>query len=125
MVKTYKDLKVYQKAFEGMMEIFGAVKKWPREEQYNLTSQIVRSSRSICGNIAEAWRRREYKNIFIHQINGAAGSNTETQVWLDVALACEYISPEKHNDLFERYEEIGRMLTGMGKKAEIFSKTRR
>jgi four helix bundle protein len=123
MVKTFKDLVAYKKAFELMMRIFETAKRWPREERYNLTDQILRSSRSVCGNIAEAWRRRKYKNVFVHQLNEAAGSLTETQVWLDVALACKYIVEEEHSYLYDGYEEVGRMLTGMENKAEVFSKT--
>lgn len=120
MVKTYKDLKVYQKAFELMMEIFYLVKGWPKEERYNLTDQILRSSRSVCGNVAEAWRRRRYKNVFIHQLDEAGGSATETQVWLDVALACKYIDQDRHQLLYNGYDEVGKMLIDMIGKADQF-----
>jgi four helix bundle protein len=123
MVRNYKELRVYQKAFELMMEIFRVVKNWPKEERYNLTDQILRSSRSVCSNIAEGWRRRKYKNVFANQIDSAGGSATETQVWLDVALSCGYLNNKQYDEIYEGYNEVGRMLTAMFSKSEQFSNT--
>lgn len=125
MIRNYKDLKAYQKAFGLTVDIFHIVKSWPKEEQFNLTDQILRSSRSVCANIAEGWRRRRYKKIFSNQIDSAGGSATETQVWLDVALSCGYINETTYSEIYERYNEVGRMLTGIINKSEEFSGSKR
>src|SRR5690348_8525559 len=90
----FKKLLAYEKGFELTMEIFELTKDFPKEEKYNLTDQIRRSSRSVCANLAEAYRRRRYRNHFISKLNDAESENTETQVWLDIAFAANYISEE-------------------------------
>ena len=112
-MKSFKDLKVYQKAFALSMEIFEISKIFPPEEKYSLTSQIRRSSRSVCSSIAEAYRKRLCQAHFISKNSDADMENSETQVWLDFAFACKYIAEEKYKDLFAKSEEVGRMLHHM------------
>ncbi len=95
------------------MEIFRATKTFPEEERYSLTSQIRRSSRSVAANIAEGYRKRQYPNMFSSKLADCDAEATETQVWLDFARDCGYISPERHRQFQESFEEIGRMLSGM------------
>src|SRR4051794_8220680 len=90
----HRDLKVYQRAFDSAMRIFAETKHFPREETYSLTDQIRRASRSVCANIAEAWRKRRYEAAFVAKLNDAETEAAETQVWLEFATACEYLSPE-------------------------------
>ena len=82
----FRELIVYQKAFSLLMEIFELTKSFPKEELYSLTSQIRRSSRSVCSNIGEGYKKRNYPNHFISKLSDAAMENSESQVWLDVAL---------------------------------------
>jgi four helix bundle protein len=95
----YKDLLAYKKAFSLSMEIFHISKSFPKEETYSLTDQIRRSSRSVCSNMAEAYRKRRYINHFISKLTDCDGENSETSTWIDFALKCEYISIEVHTDL--------------------------
>lgn len=109
----FKDLLIYQKAFKLAMEIFELSKTFPKEEKYSLTDQIRRSSRSICGNIAEAYRKRQYPKHFISKLSDSDGENSETLVWLDFALACKYIEIEIHQRLTSESDEIGKLLNYM------------
>ena len=95
------------------MEIFHLSKHFPREEIYSLTDQIRRSSRSVAANIAEGFRKRQYPNMLISKLADSDGEATETQVWLDFGLDCEYMSPDNRDRLTAGYEEIGKMLSGM------------
>jgi len=113
MSQSFKDLTVYKKCFSLAMEIFQISKGFPKEEIYALTGQIRRSSRSVCSNLAEAYRKRLYEAHFISKLSDADMENSETQVWLDFALACEYISQETHDDLTNKSEEVGRMVNHM------------
>ncbi len=90
-IRKHTDLKVYQLSFEAGMEVFELSKKFPKEERYSLTDQIRRSSRSVSGNIAEAWRKRRYPKSFVAKLSDSDGESAETQVWLDYALDCKYI----------------------------------
>jgi four helix bundle protein len=110
---TFKDLTVYKKAFEQAMEIFRITKEAPPEEKYSLTDQIRRSSRSICVNLAEAYRKRQYEAHFISKVSDSDAENSETQVWLDFAHASHYINEEVHQQLYQSSEEIGRLLSDM------------
>ena len=110
MSNGFKDLLVYKKAFALAMEIFEVTKNFPKEEIYSLTSQIRRSSRSVCSNIAEGYRKRIYEAHFISKISDSDMENSETQVWLDFSLACNYISKEQFQDLLNKAEEVGRLL---------------
>ena len=110
---TFRDLTVYKKAFSLMMDIFETSKSFPKEEQYSLTSQIRRSSRSVCSSIAEAYRKRKYEAHFISKTTDADMENTETQVWLDVSLASKYISDNVYKDYISKSEEVGKLLNHM------------
>ena len=115
----FRDLKVYQMAYELAMEIFRESKSFPAEEKYSLTDQIRRSSRSVAGNIAEGYRKKRYPKMFVNKM--ADGEATETQVWLDFARDCGYLSSERQANLTARYEEVGRMLGGMINHPERFA----
>jgi four helix bundle protein len=120
MIKTFKDLIVYQKAFGQAMEIFELTKSFPRIEKYSLTDQIRRSSRSVCVNIGEAWRRVRYPAHFVSKLTDADDEATETVIWLDFSLACRYLDPERYKKVSTRYEEIGKMLGSMVRSPEKF-----
>jgi four helix bundle protein len=119
-LKGHRDLKVFQLAYKLAMEIFDASKLFPKEEKYSLTDQIRRSSRSVAANIAEGFRKRQYPKMFLSKLADADGEATETQVWLDFARDCEYLSPEKHATLTKGYEEVGKMLGSMMSMPEKF-----
>src|SRR5262245_56252212 len=109
----FRDLRVYQLAFPLAMEIFHASKGFPPEEKYSLTDQIRRSSRSVPANIGEGYRRKQYPKVFVSKMADADGEGTETQVWIDFAHACGYISKDLQIKWREGYEEVGRMLGSM------------
>ncbi|MCE7905263.1 MAG: four helix bundle protein [Anaerolineae bacterium CFX3] len=119
-LKGFRDLKVYQLAYKLAMDIFQESKSFPKDEKYSLTDQMRRSSRSIAANIAEGFRKRQYPKMFLSKLADADGETAETQVWLDFALDCEYLSKEKHDELLSRYEEIGKMLGAMMSMPEKF-----
>ena len=116
----FRDLKVYQLAYELAMEIFRESKSFPPEEKYSLTDQIRRSSRSVAANIAEGYRKKQYLKMFVNKMADADGEATEAQVWLDFARDCGYLSSERQANLTARYEEVGRMLGGMINNPERF-----
>jgi four helix bundle protein len=99
MLRGHKDLKVYQLAYQTAMKIFEESKGFPKEERYSLTDQIRRSSRSVAANIAESYRRRRYPAMFISRFVDADAEATETQVWLDFAYDCGYITEKSHDVL--------------------------
>ena len=109
----YKELLAFKKAFQLAMEIFQLSKKFPVEEKYSLTDQIRRSSRSVCANMAEAYRKRRYVNHFISKLTDCDGENSETNVWLDFALECNYVSKEDFNVLQTKTIEIGKLINYM------------
>ena len=94
-IKTHEDLVIYQKVFDAAMSIFELSKRFPTEERYSLTDQIRRSSRSVCANLAEAWRKRRYQASFVAKLNDCEAESAETQVWLKFAVKCQYISNEQ------------------------------
>ena len=110
MVVKHQDLEVYKKAFEAAMQVFEFSKQFPKEEVYSLTDQIRRSSRSVCANLAEAWRKRRYEAAFVCKHNDSEAEAAETQIWLEFAVRCEYLNPETGRDLFKTYNEIISML---------------
>ena len=112
-VSDFRDLRVYQGAFEAAAQLFEVTKGFPREERYSLTDQVRRSSRAICTNIAEAWRKRRYPAAFISKLSDADTEAAETQVWLDIALRCEYLNDDLHEDLSSRYNHICAQLVRM------------
>ena len=97
----HQDLEVYKKAFDAAMEIFELSKSFPKEETYSLTDQIRRSSRSVCANIAEAWRKRRYEAAFIAKLSDAEGEAAETQTWLQFSVKCGYLEAETGRRLFK------------------------
>lgn len=112
-VVDYKELRVYRLAFDSAMQIFELSRKWPSDEKYSLTDQIRRSSRSVCTNIAEAWRKRRYEAAFISKLSDSDGEAAETEVHLDFALRCGYLLPDNHATLRDQYDHICRQLTKM------------
>jgi four helix bundle protein len=106
----YRKLICYQKAFDLAMEIFSLTKSFPSEEKYSLVDQVRRSSRSVCTNFVEAYKRRRYKDYFISKLNDAETENAETQVWLDFSLACGYIKPALHLELTAKNDEIAKLI---------------
>lgn len=115
-----KDLTVYKTAQKLAMDIFELSKTFPLEEKYALTSQIRRSSRSVCLNLREAWAKRRYEAHFVSKLTDCDGENNETDSSLDFALACGYISADAHRQLTGASSEIGKMLGGMIKRADTF-----
>lgn len=122
LAQNYKELKGYQLAFESAMRIYELSKKWPSEEKYALIDQIRRSSRSVCGNIAEAWRKRRYPAHFVSKLSDTDTEAAETEVWLDFALRCGYISNTDQMQLSDNYDHICRMLSKMMTNAESWCK---
>jgi four helix bundle protein len=106
IIKSYRELRVYQAALEAAMKIFELTKKFPAEERYSLVDQMRRSSRSVCSNIGESWRRRRYKAAFIAKLNDSETEATETQVWLELSLRSGYIDQTVFEELFNEYEQI-------------------
>jgi four helix bundle protein len=120
--RSFRELKVYEKARDAAKEIFLVSKEFPREERFALTDQIRRSSRAVKAMLAEAWARRRYKAAFINKIDEALGEANETQSWLDDALDAQYLSAAHFKDLNERYQAIGGMLSRMIDRADDFCK---
>lgn len=104
------------------MDIYNNSKKFPVEEKYSLTDQIRRSSRAVCSNLSEGWRKRRYKAVFINKLSDSAQEAAEVQTWLEFALRCDYIDDKTFKNLDERYEHIFAMLITMEKKADSFCK---
>ena len=117
----FRDLKVYQLGFELAMQIFEESKHFPREEIYSLTDQVRRSSRSVATNVGEGYRKKRYSKMFVSKMADADGEGTETQVWLDFAERCGYISKRRQIELVSGYEEVGRMLGSMIQHPERFT----
>ena len=113
MATGFRNLKVYKLAFGLALDIHKCTRIFPSEELYSLTSQIIRSSRSVCSNVGEGYRKRLYPAHFVSKITDADMENTETQVWLDFAVAHEYISQKVYKEFNERSEDIGRLLNHM------------
>lgn len=118
MVDHFRKLRVYRQAFLAARTIFEQSKHWPPEETYALTDQIRRSSRSVCANIAEAWRKRRYPNHFVSKLSDADAEAAETQTWLDFALDCGYIDNTVRSELDAQYEIIIGGLVKMMHSAE-------
>jgi four helix bundle protein len=100
------ELPVYKDAFTAASEVFRLSKSFPVEERYSLTDQIRRSSRSVCANIAEAWRKRRSEAFFVSTLNIVEGEAAETQVWLHFAVECEYANAQIVRPLYLKYDEI-------------------
>lgn len=113
MSQGFKDLKAYQLAYKFVMEIFHLTKNFPKEERYPLTDQIRRSSRSICANLAEWYRKRIYPKHFISKLSDCDAECSETLVWIDFSYNCGYIDKETKNKLSQKYAEVGKILGNM------------
>jgi four helix bundle protein len=112
-IVSHRDLDVYKRGFDAAMQVFEVSRRFPKEEVYALTDQIRRSSRSVCSNLAEAWRKRRYEAAFISKLSDAEAEAAETQVWLEFAVRCEYVTRDEARILFKEYEEIIRLLVAM------------
>jgi four helix bundle protein len=116
--KNHKDLEVYKMSFESAMLIFELSKKFPIEERYSLTDQIRRSSRSVCANLAEAWRKRRYEGAFIAKLSDSEAEAAETQTWIEFAVQCKYLDVEAGRDIYRKYNSILGMLVTMINNSE-------
>src|SRR5215207_5874369 len=112
-IRTHRDLEVYQLAFESAMRVFETSKTFPTDERYSLTDQVRRSSRSVCANLAEAWRKRRYEAAFISKLSDAEAEAAETQVWIEFAVSCQYMPSKVGRRLYTEYDLILRTLVGM------------
>jgi len=118
--ESFRDLLVYQKARELQNEVFLITRAFPKEEKFALSDQIRRSSRSIGANIAEAWAKRRYEAHFVSKLTDADGEQYETQHWIETAVECGYLDPEKGMELIEKCKLVGRLLGGTMEKAALF-----
>ena len=116
----FQDLLAYKKSFELAMDIYKISHVFPKEEKYSLTDQIRKSSRSVCANIAEATRKRRYEKQFIAKLTDSDAENSETQVWLEFCLSCEYIDREKFEFLNSKSIEVGKLLNYMMNNLDKF-----
>ena len=116
----YQDLLAYQKGFSLAMKIFELSKSFPKEEKYSLTDQVRRSSRSVCVNIAEAYRKRDYPRYFHSKLTDSDAENSETLTWLEFAFACKYISSEIFESYSKENEEVGKLINYMMQNPQKF-----
>ncbi|MBX9852120.1 MAG: four helix bundle protein [Cytophagaceae bacterium] len=121
-IRSYKDLEVFKLSYKIAMDIFFLSKKFPKEETYSLTSQIIRSSRSISANITEGWAKRSYENVFKQHLVSSLGSCAETINWLEFAKDCQYINEAEYNDIEEKLNVIGKMLNKLHQNWKTRSK---
>lgn len=105
-IRSYRDLRVYQNAFAAAMRIFESTKTFPIEEKYSMVDQIRRSSRAVCSNLAEAWRKRRYPAHFVSKLSDCEGEADETRVWLEFARASGYVSNEVFDELDLKYDIV-------------------
>lgn len=117
-ISDFTELNVYRSAFDSAFDIFELTRQFPPEERYALTDQIRRSSRSICANIAEAWRKRRYPASFVSKLSDADAEAAETQVRLAMALRCGYLDADRHAALADRYRHICAQLVRMMNQAD-------
>ncbi len=117
-IRSHKELDTYKLSFSLAMQIFELTKTFPKEEKYSLTDQIRRSSRSVCANLAEAFRKRKYPKHFVSKLSDCEGEAAESQVWLDFALECGYLDKEKYNHLYQQYENVIGKLVNMSLQPE-------
>ena len=120
-IRSHKELEVYKLSFISAMRIFEISKRFPKEETYSLTDQIRRSSRSVCSNQAEAFRKRRYPKSFVSKLSDSESEAAETQTWLDFAINCKYITTDEHNELSSTYENIIGKLVNMSLHPENWS----
>jgi four helix bundle protein len=116
----FRDLEVYQRAFKAAMKIFQMTKEFPADERFSLVDQIRRSSRAVCSNLAEGWRKRRYPAVFMNKITDSMQEASETQCWLEFCQGCAYLKEESFQRLDQEYEEIIAMLNAMERNAAKF-----
>jgi len=121
VIRHFRDLQVYQYAMEAAMHLFELSKCFPVEERYSLTDQVRRSSRSVCANIAEAWRKRRYPKAFVSKLSDAEAEAAETQVWIEFALKCGYISASQADEFDGQYDHIQGKIVNMLTKPQQWS----
>jgi four helix bundle protein len=117
-IRSHKELDAFKLAYEAAMQIFELTKKFPVEEKYSLTDQIRRSSRSVCANIAEAFRKRKYPKAFISKLSDAESEAAETQVWLDFSFDCSYVETTIYQPIYQKYDFIIGKLVNMSLSSE-------
>jgi four helix bundle protein len=110
---SHRQLDVYKRAFEASMAVFELSRRFPREETYSLTDQIRRSSRSVCANITEAWRKRRYEGAFVSKLSNAESEAAETQTWLEYVVKCGYAGRDEVATLYKEYEKVLKTIVGM------------
>jgi four helix bundle protein len=120
-IQRHTELDVYKKAFGMAMEVFEQSKAFPKEETYSLTDQIRRSSRSVCANLAEAWRKRRYEAAFIAKLSDSESEAAETQVWLQFAVECGYLDRDRAASFYHAYDEVLRMIVSMIQHPETWT----
>lgn len=113
LLRSHHELEVYQVGFEAAMQIFELTKQFPMEERFSLTDQIRRSSRSVCANVAEAWRKRRYEGSFLVKLSDSEAEAAETQTWLEFAVKCGYLETNTARELYQTYDNILGKLVNM------------
>lgn len=124
-IQSYKDLRVYQAAIEGAMRVFELTKRFPIEERFSMVDQMRRSSRSVCSNIGEAWRKRRYPAHFKSKLSDSEGEAEETRVWADLALRCGYLSESEAVEIDKTYDGILGQLVRMIDRPDQWTITKR
>ena len=112
-IRDFRELDVYRMAMDAAVHVFELSKGFPAEERYSLTDQVRRSSRSVCANIAEAWRKRRYPSAFVSKLSDAEAEAAETEVCLEIAVRCGYLDQAQAAALDEKYDSVLRMLVTM------------
>lgn len=112
-ITSHEELEVYKKAFEAAMLVFELSKRFSKEETYSLTDQVRRSSRSVCANLSEAWRKRRYEAAFLSKLNDCEAEAAETQTWIKFAVKCKYLNRNDGLPIYQNYDEILAMLVHM------------
>ena len=120
-IVEHRDLEVCRKAFDAAMRVFEQTRLFPKDETYSLTDQIRRSSRSICTNMAEGWRKRRYEAAFVAKLSDAESEAAETQVWLEFAVKCGYLNRELALPLYALYVEVIRMFVAMANRPNVWT----
>ena len=117
-IRDFRELRVYDTAMDGAMEIFRITSNFSKEEKYSLTDQVRRSSRSVCANIAEAWRKRRYRAAFIAKLSDAESEAAETQVWLEFSRKCGYLTDDRVREMHAVYDYVISCLVKMIQNAD-------
>jgi len=112
-ITRHTELEVYKRAFDVAMRVFRCSKDFPKEERYSLVDQIRRSSRAVCANLAEAWRKRRYEAAFISKLSDSEAEAAETQVWLQFAVECECLDRKPAKQFYTEYDDVISMIVHM------------